>query len=219
MSPQDEAEPAKDGERNEFRATDGRRNEFRATDDERNEFRPTTGDGSLQRLEAELAALTPRAANVDRDRAMFLAGQASVGSPLARPSSRPWAWPAAFSAMTALAASLLVTMAIRPSVQVVERIVRVGVETASPAASNEANGDPRPADSEQGLPSDVPPAVAVLRPSPSKPAADASYLGLRDRVLAMGIDSWPAQPRPAGDGTNSPPVNYHELLENLLHEG
>ena len=74
----------------------------------------------LSELEGTLAALVPRAERLNRDRLMFLAGQASVESKSVnrRPSriagpKRPTgcAWPAAFATMTAIAASLLAALA------------------------------------------------------------------------------------------------------------
>jgi hypothetical protein len=86
----------------------------------------------LKAFEAALAALVPRGDRLDRDRLMFLAGQASVGGILSETATaegapgvspvpgkihgqearamRRWAWPAAFSAMTAVAATLFVML-------------------------------------------------------------------------------------------------------------
>jgi len=103
-------------------------------------------DEELKAFEAALAALVPRGDRLDRDRLMFLAGQASVGgilsetaaaegtpgvSPVrgkahgqdARATTRRWAWPAAFSAMTAVAATLLVIVVARPEPQVIVRTI------------------------------------------------------------------------------------------------
>ena len=68
----------------------------------------------LAALERHLAALTPAAPRVDRDRLMFAAGRASAmagGSPsVARPQPPTvWLWPAATALMTA-ATILLATM-------------------------------------------------------------------------------------------------------------
>ncbi len=68
----------------------------------------------MKAFEAALAALAPRRDRLDRDRLMFLAGQASVLSAAPVCAGRgalgrlPWMWPAAFSTMTALAATLMV---------------------------------------------------------------------------------------------------------------
>src|SRR5271157_3559894 len=82
----------------------------------------------LSELEAALAALVPRADRLNRDRLMFLAGQASVEAKISQSQaigqrSAGWAWPAAFVTMTGIAASLLVVLAIRPAPQVTERVV------------------------------------------------------------------------------------------------
>jgi hypothetical protein len=59
-------------------------------------------------LEARLAELRPREDRLDRDRLMFLAGQASVDGGKAQTSAgRRWAWPASFAGMSAVAAALL----------------------------------------------------------------------------------------------------------------
>jgi hypothetical protein len=114
----------------------------------------------LSELEAALAALVPRADGLNRDRLMFLAGQASVEPKINQPAvgqianlphsgpignlphvaatARPrrgagWVWPAAFATMTGIAASLLVALAIRPAPQVTERIVeRIVTVAAAP---------------------------------------------------------------------------------------
>ena len=90
----------------------------------------------LKAFEAALASLVPRTDRLDRDRLMFLAGQASVAGVSAETSTsegatgvspvagkehgqdaratRGWAWPVAFSAMTAVAATLLVLLLTQP---------------------------------------------------------------------------------------------------------
>jgi len=121
-------------------------------------------------LEAALAALTPRADRLDRERLMFLAGRASVlgekavegataglsGSgrdSTAGQASRGtqhsrWPWPAAFAAMTAVAAGLLVALVTRPGPQVVERIapVRPGSQAAKSAPADHRPAAPAGSD-------------------------------------------------------------------------
>ena len=103
-------------------------------------------------------ALVPRAERLNRDRIMFLAGQASVaskGQPAGSPETTGpqrragWAWPAAFATMTGIAASLLLALAIRPAPQVIERFVeRIVTAPASPqepaAAIAERRVEPEP---------------------------------------------------------------------------
>jgi hypothetical protein len=72
----------------------------------------------LKSFEAKLAALVPRGDRLDRERLIFLAGQASVtnGSNVIQP--RTWQhhpiWPAAFATMSAVAATLLFLLVMRP---------------------------------------------------------------------------------------------------------
>jgi len=118
-------------------------------------------DEELKAFEAALAALVPRGDRLDRDRLMFLAGQASVGgissetatgegvpgvSPVpgkihgqeAR-AMRRWAWPAAFSAMTAVAATLLAIVVTWPGRQGIERMPPVA---AGGDGGGSVQGDP-----------------------------------------------------------------------------
>lgn len=62
-------------------------------------------DEELTRIEAQMASFQPGPSRLDRDRTMFLAGRAGVGT-----AGRPrcgWGWPTAFAAMTAVSACLL----------------------------------------------------------------------------------------------------------------
>lgn len=94
--------------------------------------------GELKSLEARLTALSPRDDRLDRERLMFLAGQASVESAVSqrdrhvlgsRPNTRPWQ--AAFAGMTAVAAMLLVMLITRPAIT---------DGSSPPAVRNIANG-------------------------------------------------------------------------------
>ena len=70
----------------------------------------------LQALEAAWAQLQPRTAQIDRDRLLFLAGQASVtgdGSHSTRVRFLRWYWPASSVAMTGVAAALLCALVLR----------------------------------------------------------------------------------------------------------
>jgi len=76
----------------------------------------------LQSFEARLAKLAPRDDRLDRERLIFLAGQASItaandGTSLpVHDWRRHPAWPAAFAGMSALAATLLAILLARPAV-------------------------------------------------------------------------------------------------------
>jgi hypothetical protein len=193
----------------------GMRDENQGADGgERSEFRIPNSE-----FEQSLSSLAPRAARLDRDRLMFLAGQATrqasggrqppddLDRRVARadsPASR-WGWPAAFSAMTALAASLLIMLVNRPEPQVIERIVRVPA-AASPAIASRSAELGR-----QAIESEPP-----FSPAPGRPAFGESYLHARDQVLAFGLDSW-MQSNPSRSSTaESAPTSYRELREKLF---
>ena len=186
-------------------------------------------DGAVQRFEAELASLAPRAVRLDRDRLMFLAGQRSASPLLVAPAHRGWPWPAAFSAMSALAAGLLLTLVLRSQPREVVRIVQVPAENVQAVNEPRAEGQNEPVSS--------PSEGVVAQSGPLRPEAVADiaadrtaqsrpyYVELRDRVLAMGLDGWPsdtAQPGEPGTGEDrhpeSPP-SYHDYLDSLLHGG
>lgn len=70
----------------------------------------------VQAFEAQLAALRPREDRLDRERLMFLAGQASVGShpTLRLGQQRRWAWPASLGAVVGGAVAAAVMLLLRP---------------------------------------------------------------------------------------------------------
>ena len=88
----------------------------------------------LKSIEARLAALSPRDDRLDRERLMFLAGQASVEPTYSQPRTRGKSrrslrgWQKAFACMTVVAATLLAILATRPAM----------VEPPSPRTRNVA---------------------------------------------------------------------------------
>jgi hypothetical protein len=88
----------------------------------------------LRSVEAALARLRPRADELNRDRFLFLAGQASVAENGARsPRDRflHWYWPASSVGMTGVAAALLIAQVMRSDPPTVEKLVYVA---AGPSA-------------------------------------------------------------------------------------
>lgn len=170
----------------------------------------------LQALEAALAALAPRSAAIDRDRLMYEAGRASVSTVDASGHGR-WAWPTAFSAMSAVAATLFLALMFRPPL-VVERVVQAPV-VKQEREGEEATG--RGGDQVQDR-SGLPRAVELARGGEEangqgggevhrEEAPGPSYLDLRDRVLAMGIETWQPSTNVAV-ADSPPPATYRELL-------
>lgn len=196
----------------------------------------------LAALEAALASLAPRADRLDRDRLMFLAGQARAALPPSAASAgvspHLRIWQAAFVAMTAVAASLLVTLVTQPGPQVVERLVPVAPEPNAPRLI--------PADHEPAPLPDGPEPVLVagsnngLESAPAWPwepllggrsdwrQRQLAHAGLSRVAYARLLDQAPeegirATIEPTGSGgrvptIEPPPVSYRELLESLLKE-
>lgn len=189
----------------------------------------------LKALEAVLASLAPRTDRLDRDRLMFLAGQASVHKAATAgradvlalaPQAPRWAWPAAFSAMTALAASLFVALLLRPDPQVV-------VVTGEPAGVSE----PR----DRALAKSADPSVPIPRRNAASDLDAAYRTGLPASLglLAMAAADAPSVPgelrwldQVLGSHTGpesthvpselpgtaaEPPASYRRLRENLLN--
>lgn len=74
----------------------------------------------LKPFETHLKSLTPRPDRLDRERLMFLAGQASVEEAHMSPRGalrQRWAWPVSFATMTAVAATLFVMLLTRSAYQ------------------------------------------------------------------------------------------------------
>ncbi len=197
----------------------------------------------LSELEAALAALLPRADRLNRDRLMFLAGQASVESKIRQPavgqianlpslrqvSNLPHvaAWPAAFVAMTGIAALLLVALAIRPAPPVVERIVeRIVTAPAVPQEPAVAIAESRVeaismVDS-SAMVSTLPDWLAWWPfPQPIVSAQqEPFYPELRNQVLLHGLGSW--KPRAvdsaAAGRTQEEPISPREQLNRWLEQ-
>jgi hypothetical protein len=190
-----------------------------------------SSEEELNSFAAELAALRPRSDRLDRDRLMFLAGQASVGSQKCRRTTRSRFWPAATATMTAAAAALLVMFVASPRVEIIERIVAVptqaggeGVRPAPDAAIQPEAIERRPATeprrAAQPTTSRFAAALAGWLPASDGPSprATMSYPGVRDAVLAHGLDSLPTPPSAAGGNRepDSVPSSYRSLRESLL---
>jgi hypothetical protein len=122
----------------------------------------------LTALEAALRGLQPPAARIDRDRLMYLAGQASVSPNVKKPVA--WGWP------LVTAASLLLALSF--GVQLVHLSKSGDRSTIARTGSNP------PSDQLASLPIGV--AVAA-RPSAS--ADEFTYLQLRNTVLDHGVDA------------------------------
>jgi hypothetical protein len=184
-----------------------------------NEFSSSENPDDLKHVEQTLAAMSPRPAQIDRDRLMFLAGAASVqGSGVrvqglgvrVQGSGRAMAgraWPAATAALGATSLALVIALIVQtntsPQIVYVERPApaapamtpQVAIQNAQspdlPVTETETAAAPRPA--------------ARLAPVPTD-----NYLRTRDVALRMGLDALGSS-RSAG-GNSSSPLTYFDWL-------
>jgi hypothetical protein len=148
----------------------------------------------LRALEANLAALTP-AGDIDRDRIMFRAGQAS-GRP--RPG---WRWPCATGVLAVVSVALAGVVVLRPGPRVAERMAQVPQPVPRHAPDLEEPPQETPA----------PPMRNNLAqtgrndpwPDPTGPRA------LERQVLRWGLD---AIPPPRATASAAPTLSVEGLL-------
>lgn len=134
------------------------------------------------RTEQALQQLQPRPVNLDRERLMFLAGQASVST--TEPANQKWLWPTATLALSTVAACLAIALTIQISRPPVERIIvrEVVAPQLAPA--------PVPPHNEQ--PPANPRADHRLAAAPDSAFPNGSAFQMRNMALRFGIDAIPA---------------------------
>jgi hypothetical protein len=169
---------------------------------------PNADPHDADSLETQLGRLRPRTDRLDRDRLMFLAGQA-VAEASARRTARRWAWPAATGVMTAVAASLLAMLVLRGGgsgeVRIADRPIPPPVEAPAAAVAEAASPDTSAAATDSWFH-----AFGAL---PGPPP----YLRLRNELLAQGGDAKAVAPAAHGGNSRpSAPRVYRELLEDML---
>jgi len=184
-----------------------------------------TSAGEVARVERALAQFSPRTANVDRDRLMFLAGAASTLNPVAHgrvsradaADKRAWQWPAATAALAATSLALAVALFLRPEPQL--RIVYqdrpAAVATAEPPAAAPAVVEVLPPE----FPRHVAVPTVARRTSLTQPSSarrdlpGSNYLQTREVALRMGLDAL-GTPRSSGGTSGSAPT-YFDWLSGL----
>jgi len=162
---------------------------------------------NLNSIEQSLASFALAAPQLDRDRLMFLAGQASGGtSSLARTGigSRNWYWPAATATLAATSLGLAIAMFTRPAPQT-QYIVR-DQPVSNPMEKS-------PADLVAVQPQSPQPSRLVAAPIRPPQETGDSYLKTRDVALRMGLDAL-GSPSPGRSGF-SRSTTYLDLLEGL----
>jgi hypothetical protein len=199
---------------------------------------PEAETRSLSELEAALRALVPQTPRLNRDRLMFLAGQASVAPRLRQPASplgaafsrqhAGWGWPVALAAMSTVAASLFVALVMRPVSQVVAPPVQQAA--AQPAAPQESatavaahHVEPGPATTPSAVARAVSPdwlAWNVFARPGAGVKDELSYPALRQQVLLNGLESWKPLVSESAPARREEtwPVPYREELQRWLEE-
>ena len=127
-------------------------------------------------IERALKSLSPRSSRLDRDRLMYLAGQAAA--PCQRPAfgsrgGHP-VWPAIALTMTVAASLLGMTLLWQPVPKPVERIVYV--------------------DRAETLATVPTPIARAGRPTPRVTPVSPNYLTIRRLAIEEGVDAIPAAP-------------------------
>jgi hypothetical protein len=169
-------------------------------------------------VERVLRTLRPASPQLDRDRLMFLAGQASAGSaaPTNAARARPSIfWPSAAAAMTLVSLGLGTTLALRPSV-VIERVVQAPVVQREAVKEDPPLPIAPPAESPRAIAEST---VTRWEVATAAPRGGAEYLRLRDQAIARGIDFVGAlSPTGGAAGASSDDTESQQnLLDDLLH--
>jgi hypothetical protein len=170
--------------------------------------------GPLDSVEEALAGFTPAPPQVDRDRLMFLAGQASC-SPLAPQAdtvsriertsqkTRRWLWPASTAALAATSLALAVALLVRPTPQ--PQIVY----RDRPVLAEPASDDSPPAAVDHRIAQQtIAPASRIVE----SPPIQSGYLKTRRVALRLGIDGLGT---PASGVEAASPATYLDLLTAL----
>ena len=155
-------------------------------------------------LEAALQGLAPAAPGIDRDRLMFVAGQAS-----ARRRQRVWQ-----GATATLAAAFAILLAVRPASRPTDRFVRVG--DRSPSANGTAATPTAVAPSSQDV--DERPAPYV-RPRDDMFVFASGAFPVRADRAAMATEPLPTLERLSDTATQRSRMSSFFGLEKLIDSG
>ena len=180
---------------------------------------------SLTSIEQALASFAPSAPRLDRDRLMFLAGQASAEGRESGFGSRKTDvyppsnvgtrfWPAATAALAATSLALLIALVARPTPQPqIVYLDRPPIAESGDATKQPASPAARESVAETALPG--PASRLAAARLPAIPADN--YLRSRDVALRLGLDALGSGP--GADGDSSPVPTYRDLLETLSASG
>ena len=158
--------------------------------------------GPLEEIERKLAGFAPAPARIERDRLMFLAGQAAWQPRVSAPANRFWQFASGVLGATAAALALALVLRGEPREVLVYRDGPAPGRTivAAPHLSGPL---------EEGF--HVAPVVAT-RPAVSRVPVE-NYLRTREVALRMGLDAIGLQ---TGNPAFSAPPTYGDLLLGLV---
>ena len=159
--------------------------------------------GSLDEFERALSGLQPRKAAIDRDRLMFLAGQAA--GQRSRGSSKFWPVSTVMVAILAGASGHFSGSYVTGKHDSGRIAAKTSVRRASPAKEISPH----------------PTSVAIEPDAPSRARIverryagnEATYITLRDSVVLWGVDAFPSQ---VGNSASRPTQSYLELRRSIL---
>jgi hypothetical protein len=160
----------------------------------------------LESIEAALSSLTPTSSSLQRDRLMFLAGQASVQKASPRRNARRigvWLWPCATCASLVTAMAFGTLWAHGEGPQVIERVVYVSNNSATSSQDS----------LERTM---VLPTLSPLR-FPSSPLENRR---LCQSILEHGADAIPKMELMSGQAEPKSPrwSGNRDLFELLIHD-
>lgn len=166
-------------------------------------------ESDLTPFEAQLAGLIP-AAGLDRDRLMFLAGQAAWQP---KRAFGRLAWPICTAVLVGLCAALVL---LRPTVSESQIVYVVQpAEKATQKKRLDATGaEPAALGSTRHIERTP---IAGPQGAAWHEAASHGYLGVRNLVLARGANAWHEFPR--GNSPSGSPVAYLQLMRDAAHLG
>jgi hypothetical protein len=167
----------------------------------------------INEIESSLRALKPAATSLDRDRLMYLAGQASLRP--ARPGIFARSRWALATAASVVLAGFLGRATAPEQVQFVERVVQIPVQVQPqpPERDSTDQESPRVRDREPANSLALP--FRQLESLPIDGGILRPYTRLRDQVVALGPDMLPALGS-SGQATGAHGDSYIEMRQRLV---
>ena len=183
----------------------------------------------LTEFERALGALSPMPARLDRDRLIFLAGQAASR----RSKAGRWVWPAVAASLAVVALGEAALLANRPEPRVIERLVVVHDPAPRPAPTLDPPTRPATASSEAPRSEELAPVTILVRsprrdrrrPSEPPQTMSTSTAPLHLQVGRYGLGALPEPPplplalHSAGDAPAPDARMLRSEIQHLLNPG